>query len=104
MLDSTHRLTTEERELADSVCINICTQKTPQLIIDKLYLGPVWASSEVEELKLLGITHILSVGVPPLSRVSEMKYLQIELQDLPDVIANPFPMMFIYPGRYHSAF
>lgn len=46
-------------------------QKTPSRITEHLFLGSVDTTENLEELRRLGITHVLSVGVPPVSTTVE---------------------------------
>ncbi|KAH3744091.1 dual specificity protein phosphatase [Pelomyxa schiedti] len=85
-------LTEDDKLLIDAVLLNVCNQHTPDLIVQGLYLGSVHATHDPEELAYLGITHVLDVGVQPLTKAPSITYLYLEVRDIPqEDIISKFP-------------
>ncbi|KAH3743992.1 Dual specificity protein phosphatase 19 [Pelomyxa schiedti] len=70
-----------EAVLVKHAFMNTGNQLTPERVVEGLYIGSVFATEDHEEVRKLGISHVLDVGVPPKSKLATVSYEYIELQD-----------------------
>lgn len=86
----------QELVLENQDCPGYVIDTTPDLQVAEiiplsLYLGSQDVTQDVDILRMLGITHILSIGVPAqaLSQLPEMSYCFLPALDLPDEDIDP---------------
>ncbi|KAH3767425.1 Dual specificity protein phosphatase [Pelomyxa schiedti] len=80
---------------------NIWTQRTPAMVLDRLFIGAIQVTEDQAELKRLGIKHVLSVGPPCSQRFEGVRYLHIAIADFPteDLLGIlPQALVFIDEG------
>eukprot|EP00727_Mastigamoeba_balamuthi_P010096 m51a1_g5709 putative leucine rich repeat and phosphatase domain containing protein (379) ;mRNA; f:1080716-1081940 len=77
----------QQKQFVNAVCAGAAQQVTPDLV-DELgvYVGCAASTRDAEELRRLGITHILSVGVAPQTSPEDLEKFQtlrLTLADIP---------------------